>query len=345
MKRKADDQPKPINQFKQLKIHPIPSKNDHPPPPHPAVPQHEFALGFIAPINSGKTTLIINWMEIYAGHFHEIFIFSPSVESDEKWDYAKTLKLRAENKPLKKFLVNLKEKQIKEAKKNPVCPESMGYDPIIDAILENMEDFTPEIPEENFYEDYSHDTLRDIEQAQFNMIKFLKKYGATKHLAHRLLFIFDDQVGGDLFCGKESKYYRGLSTKIRHRSMSKIDVSQGYKEVPKTVRTNWTGLILFEIGNEKEVEVVFEEFAMGIPKFKDWNEMYRFCVEEDHSFMFIDLKKKRGQKVMRNLDTVVEQRLFMTKVDEKEKIMKREGEELDKPLTKKQKRLKSMVNV
>jgi hypothetical protein len=34
-------------------------------------------------------------------------------------------------------------------------------------------------------------------------------------------------------------------------------VSQGYKEVPKTIRTNWTALIVFEIGNEKEVAVVF----------------------------------------------------------------------------------------
>jgi len=45
-----------------------------------------------------------------------------------------------------------------------------------------------------------------------------------------------------------------------------VMVSQGYKEIPKTVRVNWSALILFKIGNEKELEVIFEEYNLGLTR-------------------------------------------------------------------------------
>jgi hypothetical protein len=56
----------------------------------------------------------------------------------------------------------------------------------------------------------------------------------------------------------------GVNTRHRHYSTSFIMVSQGYKEIPKTIRTNWTALIVFEIGNEKEVFVVLETANIDI---------------------------------------------------------------------------------
>ena len=42
--------------------------------------------------------------------------------------------------------------------------------------------------------------------------------------------------------------------------MKSFDIS------PKTVRTNWSALILFRIGNEKELEVIFEEYNLGLTR-------------------------------------------------------------------------------
>jgi hypothetical protein len=79
-------------------------------------------------------------------------------------------------------------------------------------------------------------------------------------------------------------------------------VSQGYKEIPKTIRTNWTGLIVFEIGNEREVAVIYEEYAMGL-KIKDWLEMYRHSTEEDHSFLYLNYQKPKRLRIMKNFDS------------------------------------------
>ncbi len=81
-------------------------------------------------------------------------------------------------------------------------------------------------------------------------------------------------------------------------------ISQGYKEIPKTIRTNWTCLVLFEIGNEREVFVIYEEFAMGL-KLKDWLEAYDHCISEPHSFMFLNFKQEKRFRIMKNFDKYV----------------------------------------
>ena len=84
---------------------PTPHAFNHPPPPSNILPRHEFTWGIIAPKGSGKTTLIANLLKFYKGYFHSILVFSPTVASDEKWDYVKGLPLLAENLPLKKWLL------------------------------------------------------------------------------------------------------------------------------------------------------------------------------------------------------------------------------------------------
>lgn len=81
-------------------------------------------------------------------------------------------------------------------------------------------------------------------------------------------------------------------------------VSQGYKEIPKTIRTNWTAVILFEIANQKEVEVIYEENTMGLKK-EDWLEMYRYAVTGDYCFLYLNSKKPRRLRCMLNFDRVL----------------------------------------
>ena len=78
-------------------------------------------------------------------------------------------------------------------------------------------------------------------------------------------------------------------------------VSQGYKEIPKTIRTNWTALILFEIANDKEVQVIYEENTMGM-KYKDWIEMYEHAITEPYSFMYMNAKKPKHLRIMKRFD-------------------------------------------
>ena len=59
--------------------------DDYIEPPHPHLLRIPFSLLLIAPKGSGKTTTIHNLMVWYNKMFDSIFIFSPTVKIDKKW--------------------------------------------------------------------------------------------------------------------------------------------------------------------------------------------------------------------------------------------------------------------
>jgi hypothetical protein len=275
---------------------PVPSAYKHPPPSSEVLPIHEFTMGLIAPKGAGKTTTIINLLNFYKGYFHTILVFSPTIESDEKWDWAKEQVLLAENRPLKAWIKEMS--QNRDDKTKVVQNQKTEA---FEGLTNAKEEFTGVIPEEHFFTSYDDETFSSIMEEQLAVIKLLKKYDQPKYLANRILIIFDDLVGSSLFSGKRQSYFKGVNTRHRHYSASFIMVSQGYKEIPKTIRTNFTCLIVFEIGNEKEVEVIYEEWPMGLNK-DDWMELYSYATSGDHSFLYINFQKPKRLRMMKNFD-------------------------------------------
>jgi hypothetical protein len=264
---------------------PTPKGSNHPEPPHGEglLPIHEFTMGLIAPKNKGKTTTIINLLDLYKGYFHKIFILSPTVKSDEKWEFAKKMKVLAENKDLKKWI----SKKIDIEKNNREVVNPGVLEGKIGGYL--TEKYTPEIPDNCFFHGNEVvNAIRGILDKNKELVDLLSENNGLKTLADRILLICDDQVGSDLFTGRLKKYFVGANTRHRHHSASIIMVSQGYKEIPKTIRTGWTCLLIYKIGNMKEIEVIYEEFPMDL-SFKEWLHLYNQATDGPHDFLFIDM--------------------------------------------------------
>ena len=279
---------------------PVPFGFNHPDTPGNILPRHEFSMGIIAPKGSGKTTVIANLLKFYKNYFHTILVFSPTVASDEKWDWVKRQQLLGENKPLKKWLNDLKHKQNQD---NPVVEKSMNASELLDSTdLKKMTDFR--IPEECFYSEYNEDTLQEIMDEQMQLVKMLKEHGKSKHMANRILIVFDDLVGSSLFSNRKDNPFKKLNSNHRHYSASLLMVTQAYKEIPKTVRTNFSCLVIFEIPNDKEIEVIFEENPNYLKK-DEWMEAYEYATDGDHDFMFINYQKPKRLRLMKNFDQVI----------------------------------------
>ena len=289
--------------MKKLIVKPIPVPNGykHPVPPNDVLPKHEFTMGLIAPKGAGKTTVICNLLNFYKGYFHTIIIFSPTIDSDEKWDWVKEQNFLGENKQLKTVLRDLSNKQVE----NKVM-QGIGLEDQLQGLVhdENREKFSATIPADHFFNDYEEDKFREIMDEQMQLIRVLKKHDLPKYLANRILIVFDDLVGSRLFSGERGSYFKGVNTRHRHYSTSFLMVSQGYKEVPKTIRTNWTCLIVFEIGNFKELQVIYEEFPMSL-NFENWMEAFKYATTEDHSFMFINFQKPKRLRMMKNFTQII----------------------------------------
>jgi len=243
--------------------------------------------------------LICNLLEFYKGYFHNILVFSPTVSSDEKWDWAKKLPLLTENKKLKEFIQKIKDKRKKE------MPRIVEDNPDMQDIVPlKDEQFDPKIPESNFMSEYDSETLRDIMEQQMAMVRYLKKMGQSKHLANRVLIIFDDLVGSSLFTNSRDNPFKMFNTNHRHYSFSAIMVTQAYREIPKTVRTNFSCLVCFEISNDKEIEAIYEENPMGLKR-DPWQEVYEHCVADEFSFMFLNHQKPKKLRLMKNFDKYI----------------------------------------
>lgn len=279
---------------------PVPTGCDHPEPPHPELPKHEFTMGLIAPKGSGKTTTMINLLRLYKGYFHRIIIYSPSISSDEKWGWLKKQDLLARNHKLEETLKALK--QIEDYSNTLVArPKKSG---LLQQLIDEQGAFDPKIPPEDFVEESTDRTMERVMDKNRQMIDFLDEKGYPKYIANRLLIICDDQVGSDIFCGDRKKDFVGRNTRHRHYGASLMIVTQGYKEIPKTIRTNWTCLLLYEVGNQREVDVIFEEFTMGLDR-EPWNAIYKYCVKDRFCFMYLNFFFEPEKRIWKNFEEVI----------------------------------------
>jgi hypothetical protein len=62
--------------------------------------------------------------------------------------------------------------------------------------------------------------------------------------------------------------------------------------------------LIFEIPNDKELEVIYEEFSMGLKR-DQWMEVYSYCTNGDHDFFFMNYQKEKRLRMMKNFDEVV----------------------------------------
>lgn len=293
--------------IRDLTVQAIPvSSIDHPDPPSDILPRHEFTIGLIAPKGSGKTTVLIRLLDFYRGFFHRIVIFSPTVKNDEKWDWVKTQKLLAKNTALDLFIREIKNKKSKAEKISGVVERGATNDDEVKELNKYLtpDDFDGRVGEEFFLNDYDESTLVEVMQEQDKLIDTLKNYGKTKHLAHRLLIIFDDLVGSSLFSGRKNNPFKKLNTNHRHYSCSIIEVTQAYKEIPRTVRTQFSCMIIFEIPNDTELDCIREENGCGYHK-NAWYEIYRYAVAGDHDFLYINNQKPLRMRMMKNFKEIL----------------------------------------
>jgi hypothetical protein len=204
------------------------------------------------------------------------------------------MKLLVENKKLKAWVVKMNEQQELGAVVQPL-PSGKQFDGLADT------PFTREIPEECFFDINNFGKFTELLEAKKKIIEALYDHGQYKTLADRDLYIVDDAVGSPFFTGKRLDFFKNVNTRHRHYSASIIMASQGYKEIPKTVRTNWTSLLTFKIGNLREVFVIFEEFPVGLD-WDTWLAVYRHATDQKYNFLFIDMYGPEDARVRKNFN-------------------------------------------
>lgn len=128
-----------------------------------------------------------------------------------------------ENKPLKKWILD----QSRARREDQIVQSApIGHE--LEGLVNMQDDHDGTIPDKFFIDKYDQDTLLEIMGEQMKICKLLKKHGKTKHLANRILMIFDDLVGSNLFSNAKDNPFKMLNANHRHHSMSILMVTQAY---------------------------------------------------------------------------------------------------------------------
>lgn len=157
--------------------------------------------------------------------------------------------------------------------------------------------------ESDFNDEYDDAMLDNIMERQDRIAKHVKrrKLPMADHMP-RLLWVFDDMVGSGLFNQRRNNAFKRLTVRRRHFYSSLICVTQAYKEIPKTTRTNANALILFRIDSEEELQVIYKEYPMGL-KLHEWLAVYHYCTDQPYQFMMLNLQTSNiDHKIVKNFN-------------------------------------------
>lgn len=147
-----------------------------------------------------------------------------------------------------------------------------------------------DLPEDNIKKDFTEEDVGDL------MTK-LEKTVETKGMANcpSVLMIFDDILGRPEFI--RSKTFTKLVTTNRHMNITWIALSQYYKKISSTARTNASYYMIFP-SSMVELEKIAEELTPPNMNKKQFIRVAQYATKDKFSFLSINTKAD-GDKQLR----------------------------------------------
>lgn len=149
------------------------------------------------------------------------------------------------------------------------------------------------VPKENVFTEYNEEEI----DALYELLKddYNEKIDNKEKPEHKLFFFDDMTFGGQL-----KKKMNGVISKImcngRHLLLNTIITSQVYTDLPRCVREQLTGLLLFS-GTDRQLDTVIEEHNFLEDK-KQFRKMYRTVTKEPHSFLVVNYSNPMETRYM-----------------------------------------------
>jgi hypothetical protein len=153
------------------------------------------------------------------------------------------------------------------------------------------------IPKENFIKDFTEEWLENLIDKQRASVE---KKGADK--TDNMLLIFDDILSKPKFLN--SKTLTHLVTACRHFNISCVFNVQSYKKIPRTVRLNVRGIILFP-SSLGELIKFSEENCLPNMSNKKFLSLVQHCTKEQYNFAFLQQDAPPGDKLRKNFNKII----------------------------------------
>ena len=120
-----------------------------------------------------------------------------------------------------------------------------------------------------------------------NVLDDINNY--NKNRDKKVLIVLDDMIADIEYNKNFKRIIKELFYRARKINVSIVFITQPYFRALKDARLNSTHYILMKIGNKKELKRIADEKS-GHIDYKDFLEMYNYCIKKPYSFMEIDVR-------------------------------------------------------
>ena len=127
----------------------------------------------------------------------------------------------------------------------------------------------------------------------------------NKNRDKKVLIVFDDMIADIEYNKNFKRIIKKLFYRARKINVSIVFITQSYFRALKDARSNSTHYILMKIGNKKELKRIAEEKS-GHLDYKDFLEMYNYCIKKPYSFMTIDAGPTATIPFKRNFNELID---------------------------------------
>jgi hypothetical protein len=249
------------------------------------LPNLHFHLGIIGAKGTGKTVALCNVVNFYKGFFNNTFVVCPNYENE--------LKLKQTLPPSDTTFVYTKPNDDTISEILEIIREQIS---IYKQYLKELKLYRNDIKIYAKYQNEGADSLTQYELIRLELMNYITpihpecqyKYYPTS------LLIVDDCMNTDIF--RKKSLFTNTQIRNRHLFLSIIIVSQSYKGILKPIRLNLNWLIIFRINDMKLLKEIHDENSSIFKDLNEFMDVFGYCTDSDHDFMYIDLLKRDVRK-------------------------------------------------
>jgi len=169
------------------------------------------------------------------------------------------------------------------------------------------------LPPENIITEIDEgEKLQMIVDAQDETVEEKGKEWVLKN--QRVAIIFDDIITYKKFL--RSNVFTFCATGGRHIGIACFLLSQYYKAIPVTVRTNARAIIYFPSCESENDKFAEENAGVGLSK-AEMKNIIHFATKVKHEFLFVNHDQEIGKKFSKNFDTPINVREYIGNAKQK----------------------------
>ena len=164
------------------------------------------------------------------------------------------------------------------------------------------------LPKENFKSDFTEDDLEQIITSRKELIADKGIEWVSKNC--RLLIIMDDIIANQSFLNSPSALK--AFALLRHYLCSIIVLTQSYKKIPRSLRLNVNGTIIFP-STQSEIEILLDEITPAGIKKREFQKVIDYATDGPYDFLYINNHADRDKRIRKNIDEVINLNDFKNK--------------------------------